>query len=74
MKPVPTLKKIPGTIAPSMVVVEVRKQGLGYTVILTKVVQGKLWFFRESSPPGVEANEHVESALVPGLDLSLIHI
>eukprot|EP00752_Nemacystus_decipiens_P001793 g1732.t1 len=39
------------------------------TVIPTKVVEGKLWLFPDSSPQGVEASKHVEPALVPGLDL-----
>lgn len=42
------------------------------TVIPTKIVQGKLWLFPDSSPQGVEASKHVEPALVPGLDLVCI--
>lgn len=38
-------------------------------MIPTKIVQGKLWLFPDSSPQGVEASKHVEPALVPGLDL-----
>lgn len=38
------------------------------TVIPSRVVQGKLWLWPDSSPAGVEASEHVSPVVVPDLD------
>ncbi|CAM9819899.1 unnamed protein product, partial [Ectocarpus sp. 4 AP-2014] len=39
------------------------------TVLPTKVVQGKLWVWPDSSPEGVKASESVAPVVVPNLDL-----
>lgn len=39
------------------------------TVIPTRIVQGKLWLWPDSSPEGVEESSKVEPAVVPNLDV-----